>query len=66
MSLGGTLGGLLKARAKQQGRLAFGLTATMAGFRIYRRLTATASKPVIRFAVKPDEVYEIRGVRRGR
>lgn len=66
MNLGATVGGLLKARAKRQGRVAFGLTVTMTVFRIYRRLTHRSTKPVIRFAVKPDEVYEIRGVRRGR
>jgi hypothetical protein len=66
MNLGSALGGLVRSRAKRQGRLAFGVTVGLAGFRVFRRITRQSSKPAIRFAVKPGEVYEIRGVRRDR
>ncbi len=66
MNLGNALGGLVRSRAKRQGRLAFGVTVGLAGFRMFRRITRQSSKPAIRFAVKPGEVYEIRGVRRDR
>ncbi len=66
MSLGSALGGLVTSRAKRQGRIAFGITVALAGFRTFRRLTRQSTKPAIRFAVKPGEVYEIRGVRRDR
>ena len=57
--------GILGGRMRQRGRLAFGVTAAVTGFRVFRRLTRQSTKPVIRFAVKPGEVYEIRGTRRG-
>ena len=57
----GIVGGRLRAR----GRLAFGITAAVTGFRVFRRITRHSSKPVLTFAVKPGEVYEIRGTRRG-
>ena len=57
--------GILGSRLKQRGRLAFGITAALTGIRVFRRLTKPATKPVLRFQVKPGEVYEIRGTRRG-
>ncbi len=66
MNFGSALGGLVKSRAKREGRIAFGITIGLAGFRAFRRLTRHSTKPAIRFAVKPGEIYEIRGVRRDR
>jgi hypothetical protein len=59
-------GSLLAGRVRRRGRSAVGITVAMAGFRMLRRMTKQSDKPVIRFAVKPGEVYEIRGVRRDR
>jgi len=61
-----TLGGIFVARNKRRGQLALGLTAAMTGLRIFRRLTRSAARPALRFEVKAGEVYEIRGLRRGR
>jgi hypothetical protein len=66
MKLGSVAGGLLTGRARSRGRRAAGLTIAMTGFRMLRRMTKHSTKPVIRFAVKPGEVYEIRGIRRDR
>ena len=59
------LGGILGGRIRQRGGIAFGITAALTGFRVFRRITRSSTKPVLSFAVKPDEVYEIRGIRRG-
>ena len=45
MSLGSALGGLVTSRAKRQGRIAFGITVALAGFRVFRRLTRQSTKP---------------------
>jgi hypothetical protein len=65
MNLGSVAGGILKGRAKRQGRIALTLAAVSIGYRVFRRLTRLDQRPAIRFAVKPGEVYEIRGLRRG-
>ncbi len=57
--------GFLSARAKRHGKSAFGITAALTGYRVLRRLTSPSTKPLLRFEVKPGEVYEIRGTRRG-
>ena len=36
------------------------------GFRVLRRIVTTKQRTLLRFEVKPGEVYELRGVRRGR
>jgi hypothetical protein len=66
MNLGSVAGGILKGRAKRQGRIALTFAAVSIGYRVFRRVTRLESRPAIRFAVKPGEVYEIRGLRRGR
>ncbi|MGZ4677052.1 MAG: hypothetical protein ACXVJ7_18095 [Acidimicrobiia bacterium] len=66
MNLGAVLGGLVKGRVRRQGRIAFAFAAAATGFRVFRRFTRASNKPAIRFAVKPGEVYEIRGVTRGK
>ena len=66
MNLGGIAGGILKGRAKRQGRIALTFAAVSIGFRVFRRVTRLAERPAIRFEVKPGEVYELRGLRRDR
>ena len=56
--------GIVGGRLRSRGKLAFGVTAALTGFRVFRRITRASSKPVLTFAVKPGEVYEIRGNRR--
>jgi hypothetical protein len=63
MSLGGVAGGILKGRAKRQGRIALTFAAVSIGFRVFRRLTRLTEKPAIRFEVKPGEIYQLRGIR---
>ena len=59
------LTGFLSARAKRHGKSAFGITAALTGYRVLRRLTKPSTEPLTRFEVKPGDVYEIRGTRRG-
>lgn len=66
MSALAIVGGFLGGRAKHKGKVAFTVTALLTGIRVFRRLTRSSDKPLTRFEVKPGEVYEIRGVRRGR
>ncbi len=66
MKAASALGGIFVARTKQRGQFAIGLAAAMTGLRIFRRLTRASARPVIRFQIKPGEIYEIRGLRRDR
>lgn len=66
MNLGSVAGGIIKGRAKRQGRVALLFAAVSIGFRVFRRVTRLTQQPAIRFEVKPGEVYELRGLRRGR
>jgi hypothetical protein len=64
--VGSVAGGVLKGRAKRQGRIALLFAAVSIGYRVFRRLTRLESRPAIRFEVKPGEIYELRGLRRDR
>ena len=66
MSFGGVVGGILKGQARRRSRLAIMFAAFSVGLRVLRRVTRVDQKPAIRFAVKPGEIYEIRGLRRDR
>jgi hypothetical protein len=66
MSLGSILGGIAKGRVRQRGRAAFGLATMAMGYRVFRRITRVSDRPALRFQVKPGEVYEIRGIKRGK
>lgn len=66
MSVLSAAGGIVGARFRHKGRLAFGVTAVFTGVRVFKRLTRSSNQPAVRFAVKPGEVYEIKGTRRGR
>jgi hypothetical protein len=66
MNVGAVLGGILKGQARKRSRFALAFATVSIGLRVWRRFTRISEKPAIRFAVKPGEVYEIRGIRRGR
>jgi hypothetical protein len=66
MNVGAAVGGILKGQAKRRSRFALAFAAVSVGLRVFRRVSRLNEKPAIRFAVKPGEVYEIRGIRRGR
>jgi hypothetical protein len=66
MSFGGVVGGILKGQARRRSRFALMFATVSIGLRVFRRVTRVDQKPAIRFAVKPGEVYEIRGIRRDR
>jgi hypothetical protein len=57
---------ILGSRSRRGGRFALYFTVATTGFRLARRVMSTRQKTLLRFEVKPGEVYEIRGVRRGR
>jgi hypothetical protein len=57
---------MLSGRARTGGRYAFYLTVATTGFRVVRRVMSTKQKTLLRFEVRPGEVYEIKGIRRGR
>jgi hypothetical protein len=57
---------ILGGRARRGGRFALYFTVATTGFRLVRRVMSTKQKSLLKFEVKPGEVYEIRGVRRGR
>ena len=50
MSFGAVAGGILKGRAKRQGRVALTFAAVSIGYRLFRRVTRLESRPSIRFA----------------
>lgn len=56
----------LGGQAGRRGRstVYFGLATS--GLRVLRRIVTTKQRTLLRFEVKPGEVYELRGVRRGR
>jgi hypothetical protein len=66
MNLGSIAGGILKGRAKRQGRIALTFAAVSIGYRVFRRVTRISDRPALRFRVRPGEVYEIRGIGRDR
>lgn len=57
---------VLGSRARNGSRAALYLTIATTGFRIVRRVMSTRQRTLLRFEVKPGEIYEIRGLRRGR
>ena len=61
-AIGHLLGGRARGRHGSGTYLALGSTT----FRVLRRILSTKQRTLLRFEVKPGEVYELRGVRRGR
>jgi hypothetical protein len=66
MSFGGVVGGILKGQVRQRSRFALALATFSIGFRVFKRVTRLNQAPAIRFEVKPGEIYQLRGIRRGR
>ena len=56
---------LARGSASRTSRGAFYLTVATYGFRLIRRVMSTKQRTLLRFEVKPGEVYEIRGTKRG-
>jgi hypothetical protein len=52
-------------QARNQSRVALYFALATSGYRIFRRVMAPRQRTLLRFEVKPGEVYELRGVRRG-
>ena len=52
--------------ARKPGRNAVYLTMATTGWRIFRRVMSNRQRTLLQFEVKAGEVYEIRGIRRGR
>jgi hypothetical protein len=60
---------LLAIRAlnrRKPGRGAVYFTLATTGWRIARRVMSNRQRTLLQFEVKPGEVFEIRGIRRGR
>jgi hypothetical protein len=56
----------LGGQARGRGRSTVYFAMATSGFRVLRRIVTTKQRTLLRFEVKPGEVYELRGVRRGR
>jgi hypothetical protein len=56
----------LSGNTRGRNRVTVYLALATSGYRVLRRITATKPRTLVRFQVKPGEVYELRGVRRGR
>jgi hypothetical protein len=56
----------LGGQARGGGRSTVYFAMATSGFRVLRRIVTTKQRTLLRFEVKPGEVYELRGVRRGR
>jgi hypothetical protein len=56
----------LGGQARKPGRLAIYLTMATTTARVVRRVMSNRQRTLLEFEVKPGEVFEIRGIRRGR
>jgi hypothetical protein len=56
----------LGGQARKPGRLAIYLTMATTTMRVVRRILSNRQRTLLQFEVKPGEVFEIRGIRRGR
>ena len=66
MSLLSTVAAFAGGQARKRGGATVYLAMAGTGFRVLRRIVSTKQRTLLRFEVKPGEVYELRGVRRGR
>jgi len=57
-----TMGG----QARKPGRLAIYFTMANTTFKVVRRIMSKRQSTLLQFEVKPGEIFEIRGLRRGR
>lgn len=56
----------LGGQARKPGRVAIYFTMATTGLRVVRRIMSNRQRTLLQFEVKPGEVFEIRGIRRGR
>jgi hypothetical protein len=56
----------LGGQARKPGRAAIYFTMATTGFRIVKRIMSSRQRTLLQFEVKPGEIYELRGIRRGR
>jgi hypothetical protein len=56
----------LGGQARKPGRMAIYFTMATTTLRIVRRVMSNRQRTLLQFEVKPGEVFEIRGIRRGR
>ncbi len=56
----------LGGQARKPGRAAIYFTMATTGFKLLRRVMNNRERTLLQFEVKPGEIFEIRGVRRGR
>ena len=56
----------LGGQARKPGRMAIYLTMASTGLKVARRVMSNRQRTLLQFEVKPGEVFEIRGIRRGR
>ena len=56
----------LGGQARKPGRVAIYFTMATTGIKVLRRVMNRRERTLLQFEVKPGELFEIRGVRRGR
>jgi hypothetical protein len=56
----------LGGQARKPGRLAIYLTMASTTLKVVRRIMNQRERTLLQFEVKPGEIFEIRGIRRGR
>ncbi|MGZ4714341.1 MAG: hypothetical protein ACXV9S_15360 [Acidimicrobiia bacterium] len=56
----------LGGQARKPGRTAIYFTMASTGLKVARRIMSNRQRTLLQFEVKPGEVFEIRGIRRGR
>jgi hypothetical protein len=52
-------------QARNQSRATLYFALATSGYRILKRIMSPRQRTLLRFEVKPGEVFELRGVRRG-
>jgi hypothetical protein len=57
---------MLGGQARKPGRTAIYFTMATTSLRIARRIMSNRQRTLLQFEVKPGEIFEIRGLRRGR
>jgi hypothetical protein len=57
---------MLGGQARRPGRAAIYITTASTAIRLLRRVLNTRERTLLQFEIKPGEMFELRGVRRGR
>ncbi len=56
----------LGGQARKPGRAAIYLTMASTGYKVLKRVMNNRERTLLKFEVKPGEIFEIRGITRGR